>query len=107
MRFLTYISLALAIGSSAAEAKKKHKCPKYFSNHPIFTPPQGSKAVYPRVAELADGTILATISWRDPDVELPYFPVFASKDKGWTWKHISNITDDVRLIADASNEVEN
>lgn len=58
-------------------------------------PPKGTKVSYPRVTELEDGTILATISWRDPKANKPYFPVWESKDKGWTWKRISNITDDV------------
>ncbi|KFY39502.1 hypothetical protein V494_03935 [Pseudogymnoascus sp. VKM F-4513 (FW-928)] len=71
------------------------KPPKLFNNRVIFTPPQGTKASYPRTVELSDGTLLATISWRDPGSDLPYFPIFQSKDDGWTWKHISNLTDDV------------
>jgi hypothetical protein len=71
--------------------------PEYFSNRPIFTPPEGSKASYPRVVELTDGTILATVSWRDPNVSQAYFPIYESKDHGWTWTHISNVTDDVNL----------
>ena len=96
MQLLHWVSVALAASSTAVEAKKG-KCEKEFSNRPIFTPPEGSRASYPRVVELTDGTILATVSWRDPDVDLAYFSIYESKDHGWTWKHISNVTDDVRI----------
>jgi hypothetical protein len=35
------------------------------------------------------------VSWRDPNATKPYFPVYQSKDHGWSWTHISNVTDDV------------
>lgn len=70
--------------------------PKTFANRPIFTPPEGTRVSYPRVVELSDGTILATCSWFN-GVGKPYFPIYESKDGGWTWKHISNLTDEVNI----------
>ena len=90
MHFLGWLTVSLSAGLTYAAAH-----PKLFNNHVIFTPPQGTKVSYPRIVELSDGTILATIAWRDPKAPLPYFPIFQSKDNGWTWKHISNLTDQV------------
>lgn len=94
MQLFQWVSVALVAHTAVAEAKKS-KCDKEFSNRVIFTPPEGSRALYPRVAELSDGTILATVSWKDPNATLAYFPIYESKDHGWTWTHISNVTDDV------------
>ena len=96
MHLFHWLSVALVAGATSVAAKKD-KCEKEFSNRPIFTPPSGSRVSYPRVVELTDGTILATVSWRDPNATLAYFPIYESKDHGWTWKHISNVTDDVRV----------
>ncbi|KAL2179675.1 glycoside hydrolase family 93 protein [Thermothelomyces heterothallicus CBS 202.75] len=68
-----------------------------FSNRVIYTPPKGGRAVYPRVAELSDGTLLVTASVSGvvgPD-NLPAFPIFESKDGGVTYQWISNLTDQV------------
>lgn len=99
MKLLNWISVALLAGATVGEAKppKKPKHQKEFSNRVIFTPPKGSRASYPRVVELSDGTILATVSWRDPKASKAYFPIYESKDHGWTWTHISNVTDDVSV----------
>src|SRR5688572_24072650 len=94
MQLLNWVSVAVVAGATAVAAKKG-KCEKEFSNRVIFTPPEGSRASYPRVVELSDGTILATVSWRDPNAALAYFPIYESKDHGWSWTHISNVTDDV------------
>ncbi|KAK0388838.1 hypothetical protein NLU13_5081 [Sarocladium strictum] len=94
MQLFQWVSVTLVAHTAVAEAKKP-KCDKEFSNRVIFTPPEGSRALYPRVAELSDGTILATVSWKDPNAALAYFPIYESKDHGWTWTHISNVTDDV------------
>lgn len=75
--------------------------------HTIFQPAPPTTAIYPRQAELSDGTLLVTTSlygapnmadpFSDvppgPGVLLPYFPVFASHDGGVTWAWISNVTD--------------
>jgi hypothetical protein len=53
--------------------------------------------VYPRIAELRDGTLLVTasVSGVAGPGNLPSFPVFESKDGGVNWKWISNLTDQV------------
>ncbi|KAH6844481.1 Sialidase [Chaetomium sp. MPI-CAGE-AT-0009] len=68
-----------------------------FSNRIIYTPPKGGRAVYPRLAELRDGTLLVTASLSGVAGagQLPSFPVFESKDGGVNWKWISNLTDQV------------
>jgi hypothetical protein len=93
MRFIN--SVILGLSASLAGASKPP--PKTFANHPIFTPPEGTSVSYPRIVELSDGTILATCSWFQNETD-PYFPIYQSKDGGWTWKHISNLTDQVNGI---------
>jgi hypothetical protein len=91
MHFSSWLNAALSVGLGAALVS----C-ETFANRVIFTPTYGSRVSYPRVTELSDGTILATVGWRDPNATRPYFPVFESKDGGASWKHISNLTDQVR-----------
>ena len=91
MRLLTWLAASLSATLVAADKQ----CSDTFANRVIFTPPKGTNVTYPRVVELSDGTILATVSFRNPEEEKPYFPIYESKDGGWTWKHISNLTDDV------------
>ncbi|KAL2870575.1 uncharacterized protein BJX67DRAFT_377929 [Aspergillus lucknowensis] len=114
MHLLQWLAVTVPVGlASASASAEAHPPPPHrpppphhghhpphaeFFNRPIFTPPQGTKASYPRAVELSDGTILATLSWSDPNTKLPYFPIFQSKDDGWTWEHISNLTDDVNGI---------
>jgi hypothetical protein len=95
MHLLTWLTATLTAGFVSPASATFHKT---FANRPIFTPPNGTRVSYPRVVELSDGTILATISWRNPDTPQPYFPIYASKDGGWTWKHISNLTDQVKPL---------
>jgi hypothetical protein len=64
-----------------------------FSQNHIYDPPAGDAAVYPRLVELQDGTLLVTSSLTG--YSPPFFPVFESKDGGASWKWISNITDQV------------
>lgn len=66
-------------------------------NHVIYEPPKGSRALYPRVAELRDGTLLVTTSVTTDSFfgGEPVFPIFASSDGGHTWEWISNLTDQV------------
>jgi hypothetical protein len=63
----------------------------FFTNRTIYAPPKGMRALYPRIAELRDGTLLVTASV----FGLSVFPVFESKDGGASWAWISNITDQV------------
>jgi hypothetical protein len=92
MKLLKWLAVSALASLGAAET------PKYFSRRPILTPPAGTRVMYPRVTELEDGTILATIGFRGSSVAKPYFPIFESKDGGWTWKHISNLTDKVNCL---------
>ena len=41
------------------------------------------------------GTLLATWENYSPEPPAVYFPIFKSKNGGKTWKHISNVTDQV------------
>lgn len=71
-----------------------------FSNRTIWNPPNGTRASYPRIAELHDGTVLVTASifpggndsFLRTDAALP---VLESRDGGVSWECISNITDQV------------
>ena len=98
---LAATALAAVVGAGAA-------APPPFttlSYHTIFQPVVG-QIIYPRHAELSDGTLLVTASlyggniagpFSDtppgPDAMMAYFPIFASHDGGVTWQWISNVTD--------------
>lgn len=64
-----------------------------FGNKLIFQPDARHSVIYPRLVELSDGTILATVSYGG-DLK-PFFPIFASTDNGTTWTWRSNLTDQV------------
>jgi hypothetical protein len=68
-----------------------------FEYKTIWAPPTGSRASYPRLAELEDGTLLVTTSVfpGGQTSGLPAFPLFQSKDGGVSWKQITSITDKV------------
>ncbi|KAL2266668.1 hypothetical protein VTJ83DRAFT_6020 [Remersonia thermophila] len=92
----------LVAGAALVAARPRPPPPSpFFVNHPIYTPPQGVRIMYPRVSELRDGTLLVAANvfggdfFVGPDGNIPAFPVFESKDGGVTWKWISNITDQV------------
>jgi len=65
----------------------------FFTNNTIYQTTGSETITYPRYAELADGTILATasLSGHTPS----YFPVFESTDGGASWLYVSNLTDQV------------
>lgn len=71
----------------------------YLNNTSIWEPAEGEQLIYPRWAELLDGTILVTVSRRLLDrqggPEDAYFPVYSSSDGGVSWDWVSNITDQV------------
>lgn len=69
-----------------------------FTNRTILEPHNGARALYARIAELSDGTLLVTSTvggggW--PGGSHAEFPVFESKDSGSSWTLVSNITDQV------------
>ncbi|PON25496.1 hypothetical protein TGAM01_v205790 [Trichoderma gamsii] len=59
----------------------------------IFQPDSSHAVIYPRLAELSDGTILATSAYSGDHP--PHFPIFASENGGATWEWRSNLTDQV------------
>lgn len=65
----------------------------FFTNNTIYQPVGSEASTYPRYAELEDNTILATASLMGHTPG--YFPIFESKDGGASWKHISDLTDQV------------
>ncbi len=70
-----------------------------FFNRTIYTPPKSARALYARVAELQDGTLLVTATVAGGNFfgggPQQAFPVWESKDGGASWTWISNITDQV------------
>jgi hypothetical protein len=63
-----------------------------FGENVIYWPNAENTIMYPRITELADGTILATAGLNsNPAV----FPIFSSSDGGASWEWISNMTDQV------------
>lgn len=69
-----------------------------FSDVTIFTPGANwtdPGVLYARSVELPGGVLLATWENYSPQPPLVYFPIFESTDGGESWKHISNITDQI------------
>ncbi|KAK4186972.1 Sialidase [Podospora australis] len=99
VRLATAVYLALqasvAVCSSSLQTDPVPFSP--FSRRIIYDPPAGSRASYPRQAELQDGTLLVTTTVMGDSFfrANASFPVFESKDGGVTWDWISNITDQV------------
>jgi len=90
---ISALSLALAAaGLAAAQNASKPQAFGLFADNAIYWPDANHGIFYPRVTELADGTILATAGLNSTPA---VFPVFSSSDGGATWKWISNITDQV------------
>ncbi|KAK1750087.1 vacuolar protein sorting/targeting protein 10 [Echria macrotheca] len=84
--------LSAVVGLVAAQNATKPQAFGTFGENVIWWPDVNNTIVYPRIAELADGTILATAGLNtNPGV----FPVFSSSDGGASWKWISNVTDQV------------
>ncbi|KAI8633304.1 glycoside hydrolase family 93 protein [Xylariaceae sp. FL1651] len=92
-----FLSLALAgLLVQRGVAQQIHREPEpwgFFVNNTIMATHGNQSVTYPRYVELQDGTIIATTSFSGP---VPgYFPIFSSKDGGASWKHISNLKDQV------------
>ncbi|RAL64706.1 hypothetical protein DID88_001737 [Monilinia fructigena] len=69
-----------------------------FSDVTIFTPGANwtdPGVLYARSVELPGGVLLATWENYSPQPPLVYYPIFKSTDGGESWKHISNITDQI------------
>lgn len=95
----TIVCLAIEAGATLTAARPAPPPSQTFLNRTIYDPPDGARALYPRVAELRDGTLLVTSTVGfgriSPSGDLPSFPIFESKDGGLSWTWISNLTDQV------------
>lgn len=82
--------MAVAGLVSAQDPQPKPQPFGTFGENIIWMPGENNTIGYPRIAELSDGTILATATL---DSKPSVFPVFSSSDGGASWKWISNLTD--------------
>jgi hypothetical protein len=86
--FLSVVSVVSALPQQSA--------PSTFSQRVIFTPPSNytdPRVLYARSAQLADGTLLATWENYSPEPPKVYFPIYQSKDGGYSWKELSRVQD--------------
>jgi len=92
-----HVSGALAAACTSPENPPPTSSETFF-NRTIYVPPKGGRALYPRVAELEDGTLLVTSTIFGGSIfggADQAFPVWESKDGGASWAWVSNITDQV------------
>jgi hypothetical protein len=90
------VSTVLLSLASIVSALPQSKAPEFFSQRVIFTPPSNytdPRVLYARSAELGDGTLLATWENYSPEPPKVYFPIYQSKDGGYTWKELSRVQD--------------
>jgi hypothetical protein len=92
MQLSTLAGVLAAAGVAAAQNATKPQAFGLFGDNPIYIPDSNHTIFYPRITELADGTILATAGLNSTPA---VFPIFSSSDGGATWKWISNMTDQV------------
>ncbi|KAH8703276.1 hypothetical protein BGW36DRAFT_354704 [Talaromyces proteolyticus] len=92
MQLLNHLLQALPLAAAAAASST----PKLFSNKTIFTPPSNyttPRVLYARSVQLANGDLLATWENYSPEPPLVYFPIYSSKDRGYTWTEIARVQD--------------
>lgn len=80
----------------AAVPKQAAKTPATFSQRVVFTPPSNyndPRVLYARTAQFDDGTLLATWENYSPEPPLVYFPIYQSKDGGYSWEELSRVQD--------------
>jgi hypothetical protein len=90
---LSTLFLSLA---SVVSAFPQQSAPTTFNQRVVFTPPSNyndPRVLYARSAQLADGTLLATWENYSPEPPKVYFPIYQSKDGGYTWKELSRVQD--------------
>ena len=94
-------TLLLSLLPLVSAAPKKPKTPTTFAQREVFTPPSNSanwtdpKVLYARSAQLPDGSLLATWENYYPEPPAVYFPIYHSKDAGYTWSELSRVQDQV------------
>jgi hypothetical protein len=94
MRLSTLVLSVLPLVSALPQSK----APETFSRRVIFTPPSNytdPRTLYARSAQFDDGTLLATWENYSPEPPKVYFPIYESKDGGYTWKELSRVQDTV------------
>ncbi|KAF1916490.1 hypothetical protein BDU57DRAFT_529548 [Ampelomyces quisqualis] len=77
-------------------ALQQQSTPSTFAQRVIYTPPSNytdPRVLYARSAQLADGTLLATWENYSPEPPKVYFPIYQSKDGGYTWSELSRVQD--------------
>lgn len=91
-------SKAFTLISFAITAFASPTASKTFGPVTIFSPPADyniPRVLYARSVLLDNGDLLATWENYSPEPPLVYFPIYKSSDHGKSWKHISNVTDQV------------
>jgi hypothetical protein len=94
-------TLLLSLISIASAAPSNAKTPSTFAQREVFTPPADAtnwtdpKVLYARSAQLKDGSLIATWENYSPEPPQVYFPIYHSKDGGYTWKERSRVQDQV------------
>jgi hypothetical protein len=81
---------------SIVSALPQQEAPDTFARIVVFTPPSDytdPRVLYARSAQLEDGTLLATWENYSPEPPKVYFPIYQSKDGGYTWAEISSVQD--------------
>lgn len=81
---------------TVVSAVPQQKPPSTFAQRVIFTPPSNytdPRVLYARSAQFEDGTLLATWENYSPEPPKVYFPIYQSKDGGYSWKEISRVQD--------------
>jgi hypothetical protein len=98
MRLSTLLFSLIPLVSAAPSSAKT---PSTFAQREVFTPPVDSanwtdpKVLYARSAQLKDGSLIATWENYTPEPPQVYFPIYHSKDGGYTWKERSRVQDQV------------
>lgn len=95
---LALLASSLLAISALAHPSPSTRAERLLDDITIFTPPSTyaiPRTLYARTLLLETGDLLATWENYTPDPELPYFPIFQSKDGGLTWAEISRVTDQV------------
>jgi hypothetical protein len=94
-------TVLLSLISIVSAAPSNTKTPSTFAQREVFTPPADSanwtdpKVLYARSAQLKDGSLIATWENYSPEPPQVYFPIYHSKDGGYTWKERSRVQDQV------------
>lgn len=99
MASLRFLLTSLALSASAFSHNNSTTVP-LIDYEILYVPPadyNDPRVLYARSVELthSNNVLLATWENYSPEPPLVYFPIWKSTDHGATWKHISNVTDQV------------